>query len=148
MKRNSSALRRGRYSASGHIYHVTFTTINRFRFFEDFSASREFIHVIRAESAHTTTLAFVVMPDHAHWLLQLNSKSLSDTVQTIKSISSRRINILSTRTGTLWQDGFYDQGIRAEDSLVDIARYIIMNPVRAGLVRSVREYPHWDAVWV
>ncbi len=27
------------------------------------------------------------------------------------------------------------------------ARYIIANPVRAGLVYSVRDYPYWDAVW-
>jgi hypothetical protein len=37
--------------------------------------------------------------------------------------------------------------IRREEDLVSIARYIVANPLRAGIVKSVREYPHWDAVW-
>jgi len=29
-----------------------------------------------------------------------------------------------------------------------VARYIVANPLRAGLVESVRDYPHWDAIWL
>jgi len=48
----------------------------------------------------------------------------------------------------IWQDGYHDHALRAEESLEDVARYIVMNPVRAGLVKSVREYPLWDAKWL
>jgi hypothetical protein len=32
--------------------------------------------------------------------------------------------------------------------LRDIARYIIANPLRAGLAESIGDYPHWDAIWL
>jgi REP element-mobilizing transposase RayT len=47
-----------------------------------------------------------------------------------------------------WQEGFHDHALRREEDLRDIARYIVLNPVRAGLVRNIREYPLWDAVWL
>ena len=148
MKGNSSALRRGRYSETDQIYHVTFTTHNRRPLFQSLKYGRDFIQILKIESGVTDTLAFVVMPDHVHWLLQLRNKSLSKTVQTVKSMSTRYINLVSGSTGAIWQPGFHDHAIRSDEYIVDIARYIVMNPVRAGLVRSVREYPHWDAVWV
>jgi REP element-mobilizing transposase RayT len=48
----------------------------------------------------------------------------------------------------IWQRGFYDRSIRKEDDLIDIARYIVANPVRAGLVTSIRDYPLWDSIWL
>jgi len=148
MKGNSSALRHGRYSESGRIYLVTFVTYNRQRLFDHLEYGREVIRVLKKESTATDTLAFVIMPDHVHWLMQLKSKPLSKTVQTIKSVSTRRVNQLAGRSGPVWQYGFYDHALRSEDSLVDMARYIVMNPVRAGLVGSIREYSLWDAVWL
>ncbi len=48
----------------------------------------------------------------------------------------------------MWQKGFHDHAIREEEDLRAVARYVVANPVRAGLVQSVRDYPHWDARWV
>ena len=83
------------------------------------------------------------MPDHIHWLFQLNHKqSLSKLIQGIKSISARAFG------KPIWQSGFYDHAIRKDEDIVNIARYIIVNPIRAGLVKRVGDYPHWDAVWL
>jgi putative transposase len=38
--------------------------------------------------------------------------------------------------------------LRNEESVIDAARYIIANPLRAGLVKRVGDYPLWDAVWL
>jgi hypothetical protein len=38
--------------------------------------------------------------------------------------------------------------VRAEEDLRDAARYIVANPVRAGLCTHVKDYPLWDAVWL
>ncbi|MFP3408382.1 transposase, partial [Pseudomonas sp. SIMBA_065] len=48
----------------------------------------------------------------------------------------------------IWQPGYQDHALRREERLVHVARYIVANPLRAGLVKSVRDYPHWDAVWL
>jgi putative transposase len=50
--------------------------------------------------------------------------------------------------GPLWQKGFHDHAVRGDEDMRALARYVVANPVRAGLVRSVREYPHWDARWL
>jgi hypothetical protein len=48
----------------------------------------------------------------------------------------------------VWQKGFYDRALRSDEDVAAVARYIVANPLRAGLVDSVREYPFWDAIWV
>ena len=145
------ALRRGRFSESGRIYHVTTRTADEQRFFADFQSARSVVAALRHESTadRTRTLAFVVMPDHLHWLLQLTSGvALHRTVNNVKAHSARAVNVLRQRSGPVWQRGFHDRAIRRDDDLPAVARYIIQNPVRAGLVSRVGEYPHWDAVWL
>jgi REP element-mobilizing transposase RayT len=101
------------------------------------------------DAGHTKTLAFVVMPDHLHWLVQLTgTRSLSVSVNTIKSFASRSINQVIGRTGPVWQKGFYDHALRDEENLAAAARYIVANPLRAGLTRRISDYPLWDAIWV
>jgi putative transposase len=48
----------------------------------------------------------------------------------------------------LWQKGYHDRAIRREEDLLAVARYIVANPLRAGLVKRVGDYPLWDAVWL
>jgi len=100
-------------------------------------------------SKNAKTLAFVVMPDHVHWLIQLPDKTpLSKVLHSIKSVSAHRLNRHLKRKGRFWQDGFHDHALRKEEAVIDAARYIIANPKRAGLVSTVRDYSHWDAIWV
>lgn len=55
---------------------------------------------------------------------------------------------LVTDRRRLWQPGFHDRVLRAEDDLVAVARYVVANPIRAGLSRSFGGYPFRDAVWI
>jgi len=141
---SSNRLRTGRWSAAGQVYLVTTVTRRRCPVFEDFFAARELIQVMREDALRDShqTLAFVVMPDHLHWLLELRQESLSRLVGRVKSISARRIG------SQVWQDGFHDRALRKEEDLRAMARYVIANPSRAGLVERIGDYPHWDAVWV
>jgi len=94
------------------------------------------------------SLAWVVMPDHFHWLVELRNATLPALMLATKSRSARAINAHLGRTGRLWQKGFHDRAIRREDDLLAVARYVIANPIRAGLVRRVHDYPLWDAKWL
>lgn len=90
-----------------------------------------------------STLAFVVIPDHVYWLMQLvGNQSLANTIKTIKSKATIQIG------NPIWQKGYYDHAIRKDEDIQDIARYIIANPIRAGIVERVGNYPHWDAIWL
>jgi len=149
--KGTKELRKGRFSGRNQIYHISTVTADREPVFETLRFARIVIQSMRREddAGHTETLAFVLMPDHLHWLLQLRSdRSLSGCANTVKSFATRTINGISGRQVRLWQLVFYDSAIRREEDLVSIARYIVANPIRAGIVKSVGEYPHWDASWL
>ena len=102
-----------------------------------------------ATSIGATTLAYVVMPDHLHWLMQLHSQhSLSNAVMSVKGRSALEINRVRQAGGMVWEPGFHDHALRREEDLQDVARYVVCNPLRAGLVGRINDYPLWDAVWV
>lgn len=149
---NGTALTRlGRFSERNRIYHVSTATHDRKPLFRSFENGRRVVQALNCEEqrGHAVTMAFVVMPDHLHWLVQLiGNRSLSNSVCVVKSHSARIINAAASSRGTVWQRGFYDRAIRKDDDLVAIARYIVANPLRAGIVRSVADYPLWDAIWL
>jgi len=100
-------------------------------------------------SRDVETLALTVMPDHVHWLIQLQERTtLSKVLHSLKSVSAHQLNRQLGRKGRFWQDGFHDHALRKEEAVIEAARYIVANPIRAGLVGSVGDYPHWDAIWV
>jgi len=140
-------LRIGRYSCTNNIYHITSTTYDRINYFNDFNAARFLIAAMRSQSVHAKTLCFVVMPDHFHWLFKIvdDDAHLSTIVQQVKRQTAYRMKQPGQK---IWQKGFYDHALRREENIEGIARYIVNNPVRGGLVKSVRFYPHWDAIWV
>ena len=51
-------------------------------------------------------------------------------------------------SGRVWAAGYHDRALRAEVDIPHVARYLVLNPVRAGLVARVGDYPFWDAVWI
>lgn len=141
---HSKDLRKGRRSIAGQTYLITTVTLHRLPVFADCYAARQLIQTLMDEQNRKSalTLAFVVMPDHLHWLITLgNQKSLSEVMQAIKTASARRLG------KAIWQQGYHDHAVRAEEDLQAIARYIIANPLRAGLVNKIGDYPHWDAIW-
>ena len=140
----SSRLRRGRWSARGQIYLVTTVVNGRQPIFHDMVAARVLIRTMQSDEARGTskTWAFVVMPDHLHWLVQLEQGTLPQLIGRVKSISAKQIG------RRIWQDGFHDQAPRKEDDLRAMARYVVANPLRAGLVERIGDYPHWDAAWM
>ena len=146
-----SALRKGRVSLPGHVYHVTTTTHQRLRLFEDFWAARAVIRTLNSARllGGTQLITWVLMPDHLHVLLQLGQEdSLSRYVERTKTATARSFNRLRGCPEPVWQRSYHDHLLRKEKDLKTVARYVIMNPLRAGLVRRVSEYPHWDAMWI
>ncbi|AJC46434.1 transposase [Xanthomonas sacchari] len=94
-------------------------------------------------------LCWVLMPDHWHGLVMLESGAVLPTVmRDAKGRAARAANHARGRGGAVWMEGFHDRALRDERQLLPAARYIVANPLRAGLVRRVGDYPYWDAVWL
>ena len=146
----SCTLRTGRYSQRGGIYLLSTVVVQRTPVFLDFKLGRCVVReMMNAQRWHQAqSLAWVVMPDHFHWLVQLEEEPLEDLMRQVKSRSTKAVNSSCARTGQLWQTGYHDRALRKEEDLLATARYIVANPLRAGLVKNIGDYPLWDAVWL
>jgi putative transposase len=146
------ALRKGRISIADQIYLVTCVAYDRRPVFQDLQSGRHVVQALRYASSNKTaeTLAYVVMPDHLHWLLSLgDGVTLSCVVGAMKRHSARRINeVMHRSVRTVWQRGFHDHALRQDESVQDVARYVVANPLRAGLVCRLGDYALWDAIWL
>ena len=69
-------------------------------------------------------------------------------MQNAKGRVARAVNLARGRGGTVWMPGFHDHALRHERDILPSARYIVANPLRAGLVDRLGRYPYWDAVWL
>ncbi|CAH0276456.1 hypothetical protein SRABI35_03631 [Stenotrophomonas lactitubi] len=125
----SPRLRYGRYSRSANVA----VLVDTLRFIERSGFSRSF--------------TWVVMPDHLHWLMELQKGTLAQCMAVLKSRSSRLLNRQLGRKGPLWQHGYHDHAVRTDESLHEKAMYILANPVRAGLAGELGEYPHAWCRW-
>ena len=144
-------LRKGRHSAPGQLYLVTTVSADRQPLFADFTIARHVIAEMRRthEAGTLDSLAWVLMPDHLHWLFQRGeSHALAKVMQGFKGRSARAINRAAARQLHAWQRGYHDHALRAEEDVREIAQYIATNPLRASLVRRLGDYPHWDAAWL
>jgi REP element-mobilizing transposase RayT len=100
---------------------------------------------LSARSEDADLLCWVLMPDHFHGLIKLHGeRTLSRCVHRLKSQSTRA----SGDAGQIWARAYHDHAVRKEEDVHALARYVIANPVRAGLVESVLEYPFWNAGWL
>lgn len=145
------ALRRGRSSQQGQAYLLTTATLSRRPLFSDWQLAS-----IVSATLHETRLwrdarllCWVLMPDHLHALVSLGNEPLPALLRRVKAVTSKTANaVLPSPHRQVWAPAYHDRALREEEDLVSMARYIVLNPVRAGLVKRAGDYPFWDAVWV
>ncbi len=87
------------------------------------------------------------MPDHVHVLMV----GLVDTANLPRVVKAwkQKTGLWWKQGGhgtSLWQEGFYDRILREDDVTEGVIRYILLNPVRAGLASDPRDYPYLGAM--
>lgn len=81
------------------------------------------------------------MPNHVHTIVQpLPDYELPDLLHSWKSFTAKAANRLLGKTGEFWQTEYYDHLIRDEEDYAHGVRYVLENPLRAGL-------EEWPWVW-
>jgi REP element-mobilizing transposase RayT len=85
-------------------------------------------------------LAWVVMPNHVHALIEIQQNPLSEILHGWKSYTGKAANRRLNRSGDFWQDEYFDRFIRDEEHFRKALHYIENNPVQAGLVKSAEEW--------
>ena len=147
---HSSSLRRGRIPETGRAYLLTAVVEGRRPLFADWRLGRLVVVEMHAEqdAGRVESLAWVLMPDHLHWLVALRQGDLETLMRRVKSRSAIAVNRALRTEGRVWQKGYHDHAARKEEDLREMARYIVANPLRSRLVKNLGEYPLWDAAWL
>lgn len=89
-------------------------------------------------------LSYCIMPNHVHLVLQLPDGpgfSFGRLMQRLKGRTACKANQLLQRNGPFWQHESYDHLVRSTQELERINAYVVMNPVKAGLVENWEEWP-------
>lgn len=121
---------------------ITICTKDREDIFAKKKMAKAFLNLLReySDKSEIPVYAYCIMPDHVHSLISASSKKgIVEFVREIKSLSTRLLWKYGY-TGKIWQTSFYDHFLRKHEDLKTTARYIINNPVRAGLVERWDNY--------
>jgi putative transposase len=128
-------------------YHLIQRGHNRQAVFVDDTDRRRYLDgLIEASVAHGLAVhAYVLMTNHVHLLVTPERpESMSLTMQAVGRRYVRVFNQRHGRSGTLWEGRFRSSLVEADRYLLACQRYIEANPVRAGLVERVPDWP-WSS---
>lgn len=149
--RSERALRLARRSIPGHTYELSVPTLYRRPVFRDDEAARAVcrIHTATWPWRDARVSAWVLMPDQWQALLTLGERdTLSTLVGRFKAITSRAVEDRHRVNGWLWGRGFGDRLLPAGEDPVQAARRLVAQPLRAGLVERLGDYPYWNTTWL
>lgn len=126
-----------------HRYFVTICVRNRVAVFTSPAAVAPVLSQLRhtADTTGFAIVAYCFMPDHLHLLVE-GATEHARFLQFMRVFKQRSSFRWKQRTGgELWQRGYFEHVLRDDEDLVATARYVLANPVRAGLAASPTEYP-------
>ncbi len=133
-----------RLEHAGALWHVTSRGNERRTIFCDDDADRSCFLAVLAEVVDLFAWrlhAYVLMGNHYHLLLETPEPNLSRGMHRLNAIYSQRFNRSHDRTGHLLQGRFKAILVEKERHLLELVRYVVLNPVRAGLVPDAGDWP-------
>jgi REP element-mobilizing transposase RayT len=144
--------RRPRLFAPGLLYHVIVRGNQNRKTFLDERDYRTYLDLlVRYRQRYKFTIhAYCLMPNHVHLLLESGDQSLGKFMQGLQQSYSQHFNLRHRKVGHVFQ-GRYKAIVCQKDAyLLELIRYIHLNPVRAALVRDPERYlysgekAYWD----
>lgn len=91
-----------------------------------------------------TIHAYCLMGNHYHLLVETPDGNLSQGMRQFNGIYTQRFNRRHGRVGHVFQGRYKAIIVQKESYLLELARYVVLNPVRAGMVRSAKDWP-WSS---
>ena len=138
--------RRRRQQSGTGIYHVMIRGINQQTIFEDAEDNEKMLQVFSEVKAVSKCkiFAYCLMHNHYHIVLKVEEEGLD---QIFKRLGSRYVywyNLKYNRIGHLYQDRYKSEVIEDDRYLLAVIRYVHQNPVSAGIVKEISDYP-WSS---
>jgi len=137
------------------VYHVMLRGINRQDIFEDDEDYKQMTSILRGQSerydekGHRLSplcifYAYCLMSNHLHLLIQEREDNISNIIKRIGVTYAHYFNKKYERNGHLFQDRFRSEPVDDIEYFVTLLRYIHQNPVKAGIIENINDYP-WSS---
>lgn len=135
-----------RIAFAGALYHITSRGNARENIYQDEEDRRIFLDLLdRSCKRHAWVChAYCLMPNHYHLLIETSQPTLSKGMKYLNGIYTQRFNRRHHRVGHVLQGRFKAILVDTEAYLLELSRYIVLNPVRAKLVHSAENWP-WSS---
>lgn len=135
-----------RIEFAGALYHITSRGNARQDIYADDADRERFLAVLAeaCEQYRWRCHAYCLMSNHYHLLVETLEATLSAGMKSVNGIYTQSYNCRHSRVGHLFQGRFKAILVERESYLLELARYIVLNPVRARMVRDASEWP-WSS---
>jgi len=133
-----------RIEYEGAFYHITARGNERKKIFfteRDYQRFKDYL-VIAQERFGCVLHAYVLMGNHYHLILETKEKNLSRVMHYLNSSYTTYVNVKLKRNGHLLQGRFKSIIVEKDSYLLELSRYVHLNPVRAGMTKRPEEYPY------
>ncbi len=138
--------RQARIRIPDGVYHVTTHGDGDRMVFEEPSEKSRLLYLLAytAKELDWDMYAWCVMGNHYHLLLRTPKDNLSEGMHHINMSYGEHYNKARGRHGHVFQDRFFSILITEDSHLLEASRYVVLNPLRAGLVAAPQEWP-WSS---
>ncbi len=130
----------------GAIYHVTSRGNARLPIFEDDHDRQRFFVILQEVLKRFNWLchAYCLMENHYHLVVETIDSNLSQGMRHVNGVYTQDFNRRHNRTGHVFQGRYKSIVVDRDNYLLELCRYVVLNPVRAGLVSQPGTYP-WSS---
>jgi putative transposase len=127
-------------------YHVTSRGNQRAKIFVNDADRREWLEIVHqvAERFHWRVYAYCQMGNHYHLLVRTPEPNLARCMRHLNGLYTQRFNRQHQRCGHLLQGRYHAVIVDDHSYLLEVIRYVLLNPVRAGLVSTAAHWP-WSS---
>lgn len=135
-----------RIEFAGALYHVTARGNAQAAIYDDDADRQQFLSLLGNTVMRYDWYchAYCLMDNHYHLLIETNTPTLSRGMKFLNGTYTQYFNRQHRRVGHVFQGRFKSILVQKESYLLELARYIVLNPVRAQMVRSAKEWP-WSS---
>lgn len=135
-----------RIEYAGALYHLTSRGDRREDIYLSDADREEFLGILGdvCEHYHWVCHAYCLMGNHYHLLIETPDGHLSQGMRQLNGVYTQRFNTSHRRVGHVFQGRYKGILVEKDTYLLELARYIVLNPVRAGMVRTAKDWP-WSS---
>ena len=126
----------------GELYHIASRGDRRDDIYEIDADRKSFQSLFENVCADNNWVChgYCLMSNHYHLLVETPDGNLSRGMQQLNGVYTQLFNRVHNRMGYVFQGRYKAIHVEKEDYLLELCRYVVLNPVRAGMVRSAREW--------